>query len=414
MSVLKMKIDYEIQNENYLAAVEYLLSEYRSTRDVNLLESIHIILSKKIIAYRFNDELLEESNRLFEINGFGPINKSFSIDNIGVAEFPVVGEDSIRAIIVTSGKENNKLDERINNKKELLKAINYVQNVIQKNLRDDINEKIQDITVLNWGLTFDIRKHLLTDTKLEPAVDSFRIEGKSLHFAAVSACISKLFNLGINPNFIFTGAFNELGESIGIDSLIIKTELIKKERPKIETIFIPPVNKFNEEEKTYIASNTRIFSEVRNIEDLINKVFARDLKGLSKMNFNKRKSLGYARVLAEYVGTRKLDFYKDYETITTDRICLLLNFIRPDNDAKAYKIFPVDKLFHDFDEDVLPNFIVINGGMANTYMGNIVSNNQYRSYSGIIGIRDGIGSPDVIVFAARDGSGLAGYKCNFF
>ncbi len=409
-----MKIDYEIQNENYLAAVEHLLYEYRSNSDVNLLESIHIILSKKIIAYRLNDELLDELNIFFEMNGFTPINKSLYIDNIGVAEFPVVGEDSVRAIIVTSDNENNKLDERINNKKELLKAIDYVQKKVQINLRDDKNEKIQDITILNWGLKFDIRKHLLTGTKLQPEHENYRVEGNSLHFAAVSACISKLFNLEINPHFIFTGAFDQYGDSIGVESLIKKTELIKRERPNIATIFIPPFNKFNNEEKTYIESNSQIFSQVLNIEELIKKVFDQNLEELSKMNLSKRKTLGYARVWAEYIGKKNLVFCKDYETITTDRICLLLNFIRPDNDAKAYKIFPVDKLFHNFEDPAFPNFIIINGGMANTYMGNIVSSNQYRSYNGIIGIRDGVGSPDVMVFAARDGSGLAGYKCNFF
>jgi hypothetical protein len=417
----KVDIKMEIQNENYITAVESLLTKYNSTNDADHLEIIHNILSTRQIASRFSDERFIQLNEKFAGKGFTQIIRGHLNEETGIAEFPVVGEDnnysSIRAIVVKDGNNNCDIDDKINNKNELFQTIRLVQDEIQTNLCDP-DGTTRDITILNWGLSFNIREHLLKGTRYEPMDQNFRIKGTSLHFAAVVACFSKIFNLPINSDYIFTGSFNNQGEAQRIESLKKKAKLISSERPNTKKIFISPKSKFNIDEQNVISSSDK-FVEIENVKQLIEKVFDKKLEEITKLNLHVRRKLGRARIWAEYLGEKDLDFYRDLtgpdnmdsfilNTVNERKQVLVMHFEREGN----YQIFPLAKIYLEFNS-ISPNFIILEGGVANQYTVNMMSCNQFRQYEGIIGLRLGSGQK-VIVIAAPRGSALVGYKCNFF
>ena len=404
----------EIQNENYITVVESLLEKYNSTNDPDHLETIHNMLSNHQIAFRFTDDSLKQLNATLTAKRFSEINKGYKENKTGVAEFPVVGEDnnysSIRAIVVKDGTDNIDIDSKIDNKKELYHTIRFIQEEIQKNLCD-VDGIIKDVTILNWGLIFSIREHLLKGTKHEPVNHKFLIQGTSLHFAAVAAFVSKIFNLPVNLDYIFTGAFNDRGEAQRIESLEQKAKLISRERPNTQKIFIPSKSKFNEEDQKLISTSGK-FVEVENVDQLIEKVFNKKLGEMAKLDLDTRKKLGKARIWAEYMGEKEIVFSKDYGTITENRKSIVLHFMRPDDDPTAFKIFPIDKVYQEINY-ISPDFIIFEGAVANHFTGQLMTSNQYRQYNAIFGVRLGRSS-EVIVFAAPRGSNLLGYKCNFF
>jgi len=414
MLTAREKIKMEIQNENYITAVEVLLERYNSTKNTDHLETIHNILSKPQISFHFADDIFNRLNETLISKNFDEIQKGHMEDKTGIAEFPVVGEDnnysSIRAVVVKDGTNNVDIDDKITNKKELFHTIRFVQDEIQRYLCD-VDGITKDITILNWGLTISIREHLLKGTKYEPANNNFKIKGTSLHFAAVVACVSKLFNLPINPCYIFTGAFDGKGEVQGITGLDEKFKLISKERPNTLKIFIPPKSKFNSQEQSLISSSTK-FIEVENVSQLIEKVFNRKIQDIAKLDLDNRKKLARARIWAEYVGEKEITFSTDYDLKTEVRKCIVLHFIRPADDPTAFKIFPIDKVYQEFN-GLNSDFIIFEGAVVNHYTGQLMTSNDYRQSDSIFGVRLGKSS-EVIVFAAPRGSILLGYKCNFF
>lgn len=406
------EIDNQILNENYISAVELLLTKYNSSSDPDYLETIHNILSHPQINSNFPDEFVNTLNKILDAKGFESIIKNVIENKIGSAEFPVVGEDNssnaIRTIEVNDGKDNIGIDSKIVNKKEFFNIIRFVQIKTQENLCD-IEGSTRDVTILNWGLDFKIREHQLKGRKYNLEDLNFAIKGTSLHFAAVVACVSKIFNLPVNSDYIFTGAFNEKGEALGVTSLDKKVKLISKERPNTKKIFIPPKSKFNEEEQKIISSDK--FVEVENIQRLIEKVFNKKLIDIAKVKLNVRKNLGRARIWAEHVGKKKLTFNRDFsEAKSETKNVVVLHFIRPDDDPTAFKIFPVEKVYHEFNDF---NFIIFEGAVANHYTGQLMTSNDYRQSNCIFGVRLGR-SKEVLVFAAPRGSNLLGYKCDFF
>ena len=293
------------------------MAEYNFTKDADHLETIHNILSSRLIANRLDNDSLKQVNEKLVAKKFSEIIKSHIEDKIGITEFPVVGEDnnynSIRAFEILDGNENNIIDPKIESNRELFQIPKITQNEIQKKLCD-IDGKTRDITILNWGLSFTIREHILKGTKHEPVNYNFKIKGRSLHFAAVIACVSKIFNLSVNSDFIYTGTFNIKGESQRIECLHDKVRLITKERPNTKKIFIPSISKFTQAEQKIILLNNK-FVEAENISQLIEKVFDKNLEEIAGINLNARKKIGRARIWAEYIGEKELQFKKDFSTI---------------------------------------------------------------------------------------------------
>jgi hypothetical protein len=413
------KIEIAIQNENYFLAIELLLAEFSITKDPANLETIHNILSNHQISNRFTNEHIESLNKILSSKKFDLIKKGIKENKIGIAEFPVVGKNNnsneIRAIVVTEGADNIGIDPKIDNKKELVTTIRFVQDEIQKNLCD-VDGTTQDITILNWGNTFSIREHLLKGTNLEPNNNNFKVDGTSLHFAAVVSLVSKIFSFPINPNYIFTGALSQDGHAQRIEYLELKANLIVKERPNTQKIFIPPKIKFTEPEQNIISLNNN-FVEVENVYQLIEKVFDKNFTEIAKISIDVRKKLGRARIWAEHIGERSLEFKKDWGTTVHQNFnCIVLHFVRQTNDD--YKIFPLNDIYHKFENgnNNGNNLIILNLGVANHYTGHMIDK-FYRQFPGIIGIRKGKDSKDVIIFAEpKGGYNLLGFECicNFF
>lgn len=412
--LLSKEIKWGIQNENYITVLGDLLNQYKESKDVDHLELINIILSKPSIANRLPLQQINEVKSILAEKGFRELRDPILINEIGVAEFPVVVEDnqlnSIRAIKVSTCENNNEIDNKIVNKKELYGILEFIQNEIQKRIHDEEFPYIKDVTILNWGLSFSIRDHALEGTKLEPADINYTITGNSYHFASVVACISKIFSLPVTNNYIFTGQFDHEGSAVRVNNIVEKSELIFRERPKIEKIFIPSKSNFSIDEQR-IFDNDKRFIQVNDIWELIQKVFDKDINDLCALNSTKRHNLGYARIMAEHIGEKELEFKKEFDFQKEKRNCVILHFQRPQNDYKAFQIFPLEKIYFEYGQN--PDFIVLEGAVPNHYTGNIMSIDYFKQYSGIIGVRLGSGK-EVIVFAAPRGSDLVGYKCNLF
>jgi hypothetical protein len=408
-------IENEIKNENYIIAIEHLLAEYYNNgKDTDILEIVNNILSNSQIANFFTDNNFKQTNEILTSAGYIQIDRRPKENKIGIAEFPIVGENnnysSIRAIEITEGKNNTDIESKIDNKEELFNALKFIEDEIQKNILDN-DGKTRDLTILNWGKIIGIRQHLLSNTKHVPKNNNFKINGTSLHFAAVVALVSKILNLPINSNYIFTGAVNPNGVSGKIGDIDKKIQLILKERPLTQKIIIPSKSLFTDAEQKIIVSSDK-FIEVKDVFQLIEKTFDKNLKDLTKLDLNARKNLGRARIWAEFFGNKEINFINNNSNITENKNVIVLHFIRPEDDPTAFKIFPIERVYHEIYNSV-PNFIIFEGSVANHYTGQLISSNQYRQFDAIFGVRLGR-SPEVIVFAAPRGSNLMGYNCTFF
>lgn len=420
---LEKELQKEIQLENYIAALDSLNSQLAKATQLEkneILEKIDLLLSNGTIAYRLSAEQFDRFNNLICVR-FAKHSKPLSLisGSEKEAEFPTVdgNNSSIQALHFSFSKNTNDISDKLDSSDiTIFKLIELIQNKIQSELKN--------VTILNWGMKLNLRNRVYTGKLVNGATSPIRIIGNSYHFAAVVSLIAYIFNKPIDPDFIFTGAFDiKTGNSIRIGDITDKIDLINRERPNTKKFFIPVLDCFTDSEKTIIKKNGFI-EHISNIDDLIKKVFGKSIKDLVEELGEEEKTLGYARIIANYVGTKSLTFLKEFITsdeydniyCKTESRTINKNILRFDlgcddpGDSKAYHIFPLKELKYIANNY---DFILFNGVVPNHYFANITTSGKFRNFRGICGIRFGI-SNKVFICLDQHGTGeLLGYKCDF-
>lgn len=413
--------------ENYSDALELLAELYLNSSNLEkkkVKEVACSLLNNEFISYKLSNQKFNTYK-----NVFAPtenIIKNMKLtDRIGEAEFPSISKDysSIQAVLIAQSTNNIEIDKRLNYddnnniSESEIKLFNLIRNIQNK-----IQTSLKDTTILNWGIALKLRNRLYSGKLLNEISEksAIRIKGVSFHLAAAAALVSFIFKKPINPDFIFTGTINtETGETERINDITEKIDLIKRERPNTEKFFIPSLKCFPEHESD-IISQIPFIDPVENIDDLIKKVFGSSIEELVAELGEKEKSLGYARIFANHIGDREIDFFKEFSIMNSEnKISLIhskkritiLNFGKNEsNDREAYQLFPLDSIKF-FSNN--PNFIIFNGITPNHYFGYIATMDSLRNFKGICGIRLGL---DGAVFICLDQKGtgeLLGYKCDF-
>lgn len=421
--MINLELQKEIQLENYIAALDSLNSQLEEATKLEkneILEKIDLLLSNSIIAYRLSAEQFDRFNDLI-CNKFGKHSKPLSLisGSEKEAEFPTVdgNNSSIQALHFSFSKNTNDISDKLDSADiTIFKLIELIQNKIQSELKN--------VTILNWGMKLNLRNRVYTGKLVNGATSPIRIIGNSYHFAAVVSLIAYIFDKPIDPDFIFTGAFDiKTDNSIRIGDITDKIDLINRERPNTKKFFIPALDCFADSEKTIIKKNGFI-EHISNIDDLIKEVFGKSIKDLVVELGEKEKTLGYARIIVNYVGTKSLTFLKEFITsdeynnlyCTTESRTINKNIIRFDlgcddpGDRSAYHVFPLQDL--EFNPEDY-NLIIFNGVIPNHYFANITTSRKFRNFRGICGIRFGT-SNKVFICLDQHGTGeLLGYKCDF-
>lgn len=237
-----------------------------------------------------------------------------------------------------------------------------------------------DVTVLNWGHIYSTCSNPATGGKLyTDSVDE--INGDSLQFATIVATISLITQIPVNPGFVFTGAFKTIKSSRKIGDLIDKVELIKREKPSVKKIVIPPRGEFPAMEREFITKNEDLFLEVDGFSDLIEKVFGQSVETLLCFDLKARYRLGTSRIIAKSIGDKQLTIYNklldsrfNYDTATFN----VIHCTRTEDFEKTeYLLFPLDNI--NFIPDVRiekETMVVIDMVSTVVNIGNMISNNS--------------------------------------
>lgn len=178
----------------------------------------------------------------------------------GEAFFPVIGQADRCNSVLTLRITNNPASEK-------LFDIEKVKVAVIKFLDEYLFQEIKTIMVLDWKVD-----DLMAEIKNIPNMnDYFRsytdsIEGRSLELAAAVAIISKLLDLKISSEFVFTGAVEAEGnniELVHVDNIKEKLDCIKEERPGIKYFIAPGSSKISD--KIIITNNT--------LKEVVSRVF---------------------------------------------------------------------------------------------------------------------------------------------
>jgi hypothetical protein len=351
--------------ERYNAFLESYLTKY--SHNLAYIDLVDNIIKNNYLQGRLNTNLLDKIKEYHDFN-YSPVN-----ENIGFAEFPVVSDDNtfISSIMIEEETNNlKKIDHRIINKQNLDEVLSYLYSIINKNLQN-INTNNKDIFILNFQKKIKIKNHHFDNINFA----NLEITGSSFLFAAVVAFISHFFNLPVNSNYIYTGAFDKKGNSIAVNSIDKKFEIIKQERPNTQKIFIPPINLIKDEKTiSIIQSNNPLFVEIQNINDLIEKVFGKNITEICKVD-TEAISSNYQNVKCKFLNNKKVTISKkNYpnETIENQNI-ELWTF-----NGNSFDVFPVDINFEQNNKEK-PNYIIFNGKVANIYTGNILAHSYKQS-----------------------------------
>jgi hypothetical protein len=240
--------------------------------------------------------------------------------------------------------------------------------------------KGNDVTVLNWGHIYKCYSNPATSGRLK--TDTFEeINGDSLQFAAIVATISLITHIPVDPGFVFTGAFKSIKNSKKIGDLIQKVELIKREKPSVKKIVIPPRAEFPTLEREFITKNEELFLEVDGFTELIEKVFGKPVESLLCFNMKERHSLGTSRIIAKNLGDKTITIYNKLLNSRFNFDTATFNVVRckrtEDFERTEYLLFPLDNINFIPDARIdKETLLVIDMISTVVNIGNLISNNS--------------------------------------
>ncbi len=324
----------------------------------------------------------------------------------GMAAFPVFNESGCRvAMLRCEQKYDYKLIDFEASPEvagSFLTAANVIWQYVQKHI-GAVEFPGNDVTVMNWGISFAFHYNPFESGRLvTPNLD--HLEGDSFHFAALASVLSFITEVPVDPGFIFTGSFEDSGKMSRVSMLCEKTEVIRKERPGFRKIVIPHRGLFRGADRDLIENNPGIFLEIRSFDDFIEKIFGRSPGEFLRFEKVKRHSLGIARVIAEDMGVKQLtlfDRWEEQKVNERQKTFRVLNCTIKRRDANVkYNVFPCPRIYvPETGSNDQPTLILINFPSANTYLGNMMSNNGISSHFFAIGLN--AEAVEAMIFACR-------------
>ena len=333
----------------------------------------------------------------------------------GKAAFPVFNESGCRiAMLNCEQKHEDKIiDFRADTatKGAFYTAVNEVWQFLQRHISAKEFEG-NDVTVMNWGLSFSFHYNPFADGILRTDNDD-NLDGDSFHFAALAATLSLISERTVDPGYIFTGTFERFDLMKPVTRLTEKTKLILHERPSFKKIVIPHRSLFKGADRKLIDENESYFLEIRTFDEFSEKIFGHSIADLLKFDKAKRHHLGIARVIATDRGIKELTLYDKIgdEKVNATKMKFWVQdceISRPHENV-WYNVFPVPKIYTPVKaSNHPPTLILINFSSANTYIGNLLSNNGPSKDAFAIGIRKEPVEAQIFAYRTATQGGIIG------
>jgi hypothetical protein len=363
----------------YYSAVSELLklhSEAPSLSKNSYANNLAELLKSSLVMGVIGQELVDESRKIVS----GKLNKVDETEFIGKAFFPVHNtlQCGLLAIEVNKSPVEHLLGFTADEKTlgDFYKLLKMFWLFLQRNIKATESPEENDVTVLNWGQRFSlISNPFVLSNSIFHSGTTPQLEGNSFHFAAVVAAVSKIINKPVDPNFVFTGTIDFDEKASKVSFLIPKCELIRRERPSLKKIIIPPKEKFTPEEREFINQNKEIFLEVKDITALVEAVFGDRLSNLFAFDQESRYELGSRRIVAKEMGIKEISFYDlidDTRVNITQEKLNVVKFIT--SSGGQFNVFPLKKIYFKENKSTR-NLILLEGVQANIFVGNFMSHN---------------------------------------
>ncbi len=389
-----------IRTERYNLAFKQLWENYKSAEKFEkggIYADIESLLKNGYVNFILDQNLKIKICSELNLNDKIYLNPELP-PQIGVAEFPAVEKDfatvlRLNAVEGDFGSSLKKFEDKI----DYYYAYNKLGDDINENLVNaDDNSK--DTYVLNWGIGIELAQNVFGENKFGNG-SQIKVKGSSYTFAAVAAFVSKLFNIPVPQNIIFTGSFDKNGRAKTINDLSKKLELIKAERPNAKSIIIPYKELFDNSTRKLIEDNKNLFVEINSITDLIKAVFNKKLTELCMLSPEKLHSLGSSRIRARFFDNAEYSFRNQIGEIKKLHKTLQIWEFQKN---LLYDVFPVKKL--SFENKKYPNadLILFDGPIPNIYTGFFMGHLLKQS-SALFAIHDGKDNDKFIIFAHPKG-----------
>ncbi|GJQ32169.1 MAG: hypothetical protein HBSAPP04_10080 [Ignavibacteriaceae bacterium] len=395
MNELIEKVKQFLSTGRHNSAIRAILEALQTSKGIErerLKTQLQVLLLNDEVKLALDDEMRATLAGEDMLPGFELIPDKYHFT--GKAAFPVFNESGCRiAMLNCEQKHENKIiDFRADSatKGTFYTAVNEVWQFLQRHISAKEFDG-NDVTVMNWGLSFSFHYNPFADGILKTVNDD-SLQGDSFHFAALAATLSLICEKPVDPGFVFTGTFERFDLMRAVTMLVEKTKLILRERPSFKKIVIPHRNLFKGADRRLIEENENYFLEIRNFNEFSEKIFGMSISDLLKFEKAKRHHLGIARVIATDRGIKELTLYDKLgdEKVNATKMEFRIQdceISRP-HDNVWYNVFPVPTIYTPFkDSNGPPTMILINYPSANTYVGNLLSNNGPSKNAFAIGLR---------------------------
>lgn len=364
----------------YLEKIDTAEIEYRG----NILDEIKKYFDDESVRSNLTEILFNTVNKVFNLyrTDSNDIQVPTHAAYIGKANFPVVNNEDVHIhcaefatgasllenpsqFYITTSKSE---DKQIGYSKSLLTYDDVIRKIIQR-----IQYKLEKLIILNFisSLKISYKDYQNIDMTLN------KVKGNSFHFAAVVGFLSFLFDHKIPSSYFFTGSFDAELETVKVGEISKKIDFILGELPRNPKIFIPFDN-FDEVD----ADKKENVIPIKNLEDLVAKVFNEKLENLIEINIEKiskkikqenNEQMGYADVIK--LGTQKFTSFvslnksEDPNSFVTsenfEKEVVIINFYSP---YQSFTLMPNDSEY--VGKKFLTNgLIVVNGKLSNFNIG---------------------------------------------
>ncbi|MBS1550867.1 MAG: hypothetical protein JST15_02220 [Bacteroidetes bacterium] len=197
--------------------------------------------------------------------------------------------------------------------------IKKIKEAVIKFLDDYLYQEVKTIMVLDWKKIEDYKAEIKNIPNLN---DDFReftesIEGRSFELAAAIALISKILDLKISPDFVFSGNIEDAGTSVilkPVNRIKEKLDCIKAERPDMKKFIVPSGLKISD----------KIISKKNSLKNVVSEVFSKFDKDLEKSLFENK----FVEKITLKINTSKI---KNRKAVS------VFNFIHPNIQEKDIK-----------------------------------------------------------------------------
>jgi len=225
MNELIEKVKQLLSTGRHNSAIRAILNTLQNSKGIErekLKTQLQVLLRNDEVKLALDNEMRATLTGDDMLPGFELVPDKYHFT--GKAAFPVFNAGGCRiAMLNCEQKHENKIiDFRADSetKGAFYTAVNEVWQFFQRHI-SAVEFEGNDVTLMNWGLSFSFHYNPFTDGVLKTVNDD-SLEGNSFHFAALAASLSLITEKPVDPGYIFTGTFERFDLMRAVTMLVEK------------------------------------------------------------------------------------------------------------------------------------------------------------------------------------------------